>query len=163
MQIAAYVRSFSTWSSLLISGLFCASGCGGSPYHPVQGKVLYQGQPAAGAMVIFHPVTDDSLKAMRPSGQVAEDGTFFLTSEKSGDGAAVGEYHVVVRWMVESNRAANTAPQAAGLGGPGGGEGGESRAMMIDKLGNRYSDAKTSGLKASIQSGVNELPAFELK
>jgi hypothetical protein len=163
MQRAASLRSTTTWFCLILSSLIWLPGCGSSLYQPVQGKVLYQGEPAVGAMVIFHPVTDDSLKAMRPSGQVAEDGTFFLTSEKSGDGASVGEYHVVVRWMVESNRTANRAPEAAGLGGPGGEESGESRAMMVDKLGNRYSDPKTSGLRATVRSGVNDLPAFELK
>lgn len=144
---------------LLTFSVLTTLGCSGSPYHPVSGKVLFQGAPATGATVVFHPVTNDDLSAMRPSGQVAEDGSFFLTSEKSADGAAVGDYYVVVRWMVESSRAAAQA-DAAGLGGS---EGSESRAMMVDKLGNRYSDPKTSGLKATVKAGKNEIPPFELR
>ena len=55
-------------------GLFAGTpGCGNPPgYYPVHGTVLYQGKPAAGAVVYFHQVgsgapgnADESLRDRR--------------------------------------------------------------------------------------------------
>ncbi|HZT79430.1 MAG TPA: hypothetical protein VFA26_04390, partial [Gemmataceae bacterium] len=50
----------------LLAALLCAACSSG--LHPVRGKVTYQGQPARGAVVTFHPRGDDGLTAVRPSG-----------------------------------------------------------------------------------------------
>lgn len=63
---------------------------------PVTGKVLFQGKPAEGAVVVLHPV--DKSVTIRPKGFVGPDGTFKLTSYLPGDGAPRGEHKVTVEW-----------------------------------------------------------------
>src|SRR5262245_17492557 len=67
------------------------------PLYPVRGKVLFDGQPAAGARIQFHPVTP-SERAKYPSAKVEADGSFALTTFENKDGAPPGEYLVTVRW-----------------------------------------------------------------
>ena len=63
--------------------------------HPVRGKVLFQGRPAAGAWVIFHPKGGD-LSSPRPRGKVNERGEFTLSTYEPNDGAPQGEYAVTI-------------------------------------------------------------------
>ena len=128
-------------------------GSGGKKLYPVTGKLTYQNRPAVGAMVIFHPKGDKTPQAIRPSGLVKEDGTYTLFSGPGdeGKGASAGEYEVAVTW---------DAPPKGPAGGMGGG--GEQK-LTGDQLGGRYRDPATSGLKATINAGPTEIPAFELK
>lgn len=64
---------------------------------PVEGRVQVNGKPAAGAIVTFHPV-NAAPNAERPSGQVAEDGSYRVPA------AAPGEYRVTVAWYTASAR-----------------------------------------------------------
>jgi len=109
-----------------------ALGCGSAerhvPVYPVKGSVKVNGKPAAKAAVTFHPLSGDA-KAPSPTGEVAEDGTFVLGTYSANDGAPAGKYAVTVRWPTGSS--------------PIGGDADEE-----DKLGRRYSDPTTSGLKA---------------
>ncbi|QDU41587.1 hypothetical protein Mal52_00400 [Symmachiella dynata] len=132
------------------------SGCGesGPDLSSVTGSVLYQGNPAAGALVIFNPVSGEKGSLKRPSAQVADDGSFQLSTLGAADGAAPGDYLVTVLW----------------LEGGGGSEGEQglgasqrSKAGGPDRLGGRYSRPESSGLKATIVAGENVLPPFELK
>jgi hypothetical protein len=72
-------------------------GCSGSADErqkvvPVSGSVTYNGQPVAGATVVF--LTKGSSPGA--TGQTASDGTFRLTTYDEGDGAAPGRYSVTV-------------------------------------------------------------------
>src|SRR5262245_36856489 len=49
------------------------------PLYSVRGKVLFNGQPAAGAEVRFHPV-NPSEKVLSPAARVEADGSFALTT-----------------------------------------------------------------------------------
>src|SRR5262245_36435701 len=83
-------------SALLALG---AVSCGGGPkLHPVRGKVLFQGKPTDGAVVVFHPTGADAA-ALKPSGTVGPDGTFSLSTHPHGDGAPAGDYVVAVTWF----------------------------------------------------------------
>ena len=56
---------------------------------------------AAGAMVVFHPVSPDLEKLIggKPTARkVNDDGTFTLTTYEDGDGAPEGEYGVTIQW-----------------------------------------------------------------
>jgi hypothetical protein len=120
------------------------ASCGGPPrekVHPVGGKVLYNGQPAAGATVVFHPKKDDP-RALRPIGKVGADGTFTLTTYAHGDGAPAGDYAVVVIW-----------PPA----------GARKKVGSGDRLGGRYGTPAASPLRARVDEGKNEFPPFELR
>jgi hypothetical protein len=59
------------------------------------------GKPAAGAAVVFHPIQEQG-DSTRPLAQVDESGEFHLTTARSGDGAAPGDYRVTVTWYVST-------------------------------------------------------------
>jgi hypothetical protein len=136
-------------SVFAIIGLaFCLVGCGG-PEAPeavqaVKGQVIYRGQPAVGAIVVFHKVGADP-NTGQPSGKVLDDGTFTLTSYRPGDGAAEGEYRVTVSWR-----------QVIGgsLSDPDYGP---------EKLPEKYQSPETSGLTVTVVTGSNDLEAFQIK
>jgi hypothetical protein len=110
----------------------------GPKLYPVTGQVLFEGKPAEGAMVAFHPqgTADDRL----PGARVGADGTFTLRTFPYGEGAPEGEYAVGVTWLY----------------------GGTESAQPKNKLPGRYADAATSGLKAAVKPGPNALEPFKL-
>jgi len=136
--------------ALLLLGLIAAAGCGASgeqrkPTFPVKGEVFVGGKPAVRAQVIFHPVTDLGPNVPRPTGEVAADGSFSLSTYTANDGAPAGEYTVTVSW-----------PQGSSTIG-GDAESGE------DRLGGRFNNPKTSALKAKVNDGPTTIPPFQLK
>ncbi len=135
------MRTMIAVAALLVVVLCCGCGPKRKPVYPVRGKVFLAGQPTEGALVIFHPVDDPDVPPLRPSGTVAADGSFTLSSYVLKDGAPVGEYRVTILWVPELS----TNPNAP------------------DKLQGRYADPKTSGLRAQVKAEPNELPPFELK
>ena len=97
------------------SGALGLAGCGHpAGLFPVSGKVLYKGEPAAGAVVYFHwegpsPAPTSTI----PFGIVEEDGSFYLASDGQGDGCPPGKYAVLVEWRGktrDSSRAAKAVP-----------------------------------------------------
>lgn len=131
-------------------GLALACGCKGSKTRlvAVRGSVLYKDAPAAGAVVVFHPVGDNSVSAIRPRGMVGSDGTFLLTSLTSDDGAPPGEYNVAIYWPAESKAAKS---------------GREAENPATDRLNDRYNNAATSGFKATVGPDATQLAPFVLK
>ncbi|WP_410962276.1 hypothetical protein, partial [Salmonella sp. SAL4355] len=70
----------------------------------------FEGQPAAGATVVLHPVdAATSSSAAKPSGVVGADGTFTLATHPHGAGAPAGEYAVVVTWYHKGARQAENS------------------------------------------------------
>jgi hypothetical protein len=133
-------------AAVLGAALVCGCGPARKPVYPVRGKVLIDGQPAQGAIVMLHPVDepdhDPDTPPLRPRAITAGDGSFELSTYTLDGGAPAGEYRVTILWLPELA----TNPNAP------------------DKLGGRYADANTSGLQALIKAdGPNELPPFELK
>ena len=134
-------------------------GCGESklPVFPVEGKVFYQGDPATGALIVFHPKGQtkgkDDQVVPRPSAVVAEDGSFALTTHKPRDGARAGEYLISIVWFKNANNSEGSLGERNS----------EPRAGSKDFLNNKYSFPDRSGLTASIKPGVNTLPTFELE
>lgn len=128
-----------------LSVIACAglTGCGSSgvKLYPVKGQVFYQGEPAEGAIVVFHPSSSSSPGVPLPSGTVAADGTLRLTTHPHGEGAPAGDYNVVVTWFPPNSR---------------------EMENPRNKLPMRYADAASGLLKASVKEGNNELPAFRL-
>jgi hypothetical protein len=129
-----------------------AAGCSGNgdrkPVYPVRGRVLYEGKPAAHALVVFHPLADAGKGAVLPRGQVGADGTFTLTTYDANDGAPAGEYAVTVEWWLSTA----TTRTREGDGTP-----------PVNRLPPRYARPQTSGLRVKIGEGDNQLPAFQLK
>ena len=119
-------------------------GCGkrGVKVYPVRGEVYFNGQPADGATIHFHPVDK---KAGPPAfATVNDDGAYSLTTFKSDDGAAVGEYIVTVIWLEEKEVDGETI-------------------LGKDRLGGLYAKPDVSKLTATVSPGENEIDRFDLK
>ena len=132
-----------------LSGLcccLCLASCsskdyGDHPPYPVSGQVLVNGQPANGARVVFHHLDGWGEKSIVPQAVTGEDGRFVLSTYGTGDGAPAGDYRVVVAWPAY-RRGRNVGP---------------------DRLMGKFAKPETSGMKAHIEPGPNELPPFDLK
>jgi hypothetical protein len=67
--------------------------------YPVQGKVLFQGQPVPLASVALHPVgRSKEMKSVLPHGETNANGEFEVSTFAEKDGAPVGQYKVTVLW-----------------------------------------------------------------
>jgi hypothetical protein len=104
---------------------------------PVQGKVLVVGTPAGNASVFFYPC--DPAQQHISTATTAPDGTFWLTTFVSGDGAPEGEYDVTVVWPDYSMPCDECA------------------APLHDRLKLQYADRKKTELHATIRPGKNEV------
>ena len=134
------------WSALLILGGLLTVSCSNHQrpkLYPVQGKVLYKGQPAAGARVVFHPKGNVDPQSLCPLATVQPDGSFVLATFQPGDGAPAGEYAVVVTW-----------PSKGGAKAAGG---------TIDRFRGAYSDPDRSPFQVRIAEGNNDLLRFDLR
>lgn len=110
--------------------------------YPTQGVVRFEGQPAAGALVVFHPENPSpEMQKIRPAGNVESDGTYHLSTYGPRDGAPAGEYRVTVIWA-----------------GPGDGE-----RPGPDRMGGRYANPAAALLKAAVREGDNRIEPFELR
>jgi hypothetical protein len=78
----------------LVILLAALPGCGGAGITPVQGLVTLEGTPVTGATVLFMP---DGSEGRPATGFTTPDGTFRLTTYKTDDGAAPGQYRVVIQ------------------------------------------------------------------
>ena len=125
-------------ASVLLLGASCS---GRKTVYPVTGKVLFEGRPAAGAVVQFHPQDKADKNALAPLGEVGADGTFRLTTYAHEDGAPAGRYAVTVSWGVPS-------------------KGGDGYDRLL--VPGRYLSPATSKLTAEVPPQATELPPFKL-
>jgi hypothetical protein len=131
--------------ALALAGLaFLPLACGrtGPEVHPVRGEVFVGGQAAVGASVTFHALNAKETRWV-PTATVEADGSFRLTTVSAYDGAPPGDYAVTVTWSDSYREDGET------LNGP-------------ERLEWRYANPATSGLKATIKPGNNQLPRFDL-
>lgn len=122
-----------------------ADGAAKVPVFPVKGTVRFEGQPAAGAFVVFHrrsPVKPGE-ETPRPTGKVAPDGTFELTTKSQADGAPAGDYAVTVQWTRLIKQGGDT------VAGPN----------VIPAI---YSKPETTPLKVVVKDAPNQLDPFEI-
>lgn len=136
--------------------VLCAS-CSGvkQGFGEVNGKVLYKGEPAVGAQVIFHPEKEEGAKTIIPTGTVDESGEFSLCVDKDTLGAPPGKYYVFVRWPDD----AAPDPKTGKLQKRGHG----IKKVPGDFLQGRYCDHKNPKFRAEIQPGKNNLPVYEVQ
>jgi hypothetical protein len=124
-------------------------GCGpkhaGRPVvHPVSGKLLVGGEPAANAEVILYPVGREQ-PLMRPHATVQSDGSFHLTTFTTRDGAPVGDFALTVLWP-----GPRVKGQAEDEPGP-------------DRLRQRYADPKKPAASVRIDAETTQLATLDLK
>jgi hypothetical protein len=118
------------------------STAGRLPTHPVRGKVYFEGAPAPQAYVVFSSPATRERPAVRADALVEADGSFTPSTYTAFDGLPAGTYGVTVVWR-------KPFTTAAGTPGP-------------NLLPGRYARPETSGLKATIKPGPNEV-VLELK
>jgi len=119
-----------TASLWLVPGLTAGCGRGGDlPTAKAGGVVTIDNKPLANAHVIFTP--DNGRAAI---GQTAGDGSFTLTTYRSGDGAIVGHHRVTVVAR-EAGDGQLDRPGAPGIERPG-------RSLIPET----YANTGTSGL-----------------
>jgi len=100
--------------------------------------VTFEGNPAAGAVVILHSASES---AERPRAKANAKGEFTLTTFANGDGVPAGDYTVTVEW-----KKADDHPEQG-----------------VDLLPAVYADPKTSKLRATIAVGGNEPLVLKLQ
>jgi hypothetical protein len=132
--------------SLLLIGLALTTGLTGScssgtKLSVVRGKVFIDGQPAEGATIVFHR-KDGGPNTPTPTGTVQADGSFTLRTYPLGDGAAPGEYTVVITWF-SANEREHIDPH--------------------NKLPARYASVTESPLRAVVGEGPTVLDAFDIR
>ena len=142
---AVRAKAALTIALLLTTGALAGCGQQGPQRVPVfktTGKVLFQNQPPAGALVVLHP-RGAAADSPRPTAQVKSNGTFEATTFESGDGAPAGEYVVTVQWFPARKVAGDFVP------GP-------------NVLPRKYSTPEASDLIVHVAEGENSLPPITL-
>jgi hypothetical protein len=154
--------------SLVVLGL-AGWGCGQKAgFYPVSGKVLYKGQPAAGAVVYFQTLGPGG--GHTPMGVVASDGSFRLACDET-NGAPAGQYNVLIEWRDDPSSSTTGRAQFSTAAVERAGsqtanaatKSGLSRVRPSDRLKGRYLDSARPLLTAKVEAGSNDLAAFELK
>lgn len=127
--------------------MIASVGCGGSSnLAQVSGEVTVDGQPASGAVVLFHP--DDPLQPTA-SGIADESGKFTLLSGPNS-GIAPGKYTVTLTWPDPSHEPSKKElMMGTAEKGP-------------DLLNNKYASKDRTILSAEITPSTDTLPPFEL-
>jgi len=137
-------------TAVALAALCTASCTGGKRFYPVRGHVTVNGKPAEGVSIVLYLVDDTDKRPIQPSAIVQADGTFELKSfvlddRTLKDGAPPGQYQVSCVWYPpDLQRYVN------------------AMLPLPDRLHAKYSDPKTSGLKAEVLEQPTELPPFEL-
>jgi hypothetical protein len=141
------MRGRAFFAVLVAACLVVCTGCGHSNgLYPVSGMVLHNGEPAVGATVTFVRKGAAGVDDQTPQGVVGDDGTFTLVGP-AGEGAAPGEYVVLVEWKEGAGKVKGRAPA---LSAP-------------DRLKKKYLDPNKPLLTVTVEARRNDLPPFELK
>jgi hypothetical protein len=144
LEITPMCRVLLDARSVLAFLLVCMAGCDGpgkAVVYPVGGTLTVSGQPAANAMVAFHPLDQASSQSPLSVACTGPDGTYRLMTYATGDGAPAGEYAVTVVWRDDSQ------PQD------------ECEDVLThDLFEGRYADPAKSPWRVTVIPGVNEVP-----
>lgn len=142
------------------------AGCGreGPRVQLVEGRVLLDGQPIAGASVGFSPL--EGTAALPGIGLTKEDGSFRLTATRGGPphrGVPEGNYGVVISKVSSVDPDASDPPPVAEHGFP--------KFIRPQRIGETpyllhlpeaYSDRERSGLRVTVKTGKNRVQ-FDLR
>lgn len=150
------------WLMVVVLAMAAVAGCVGRvgpDVQRVEGRVLLDDAPLAGATVAFSPVSPSG--ALPATGVTDSAGAFVLTTVqggRSGAGAMIGEYLVSVT-KVRMQAVSESGPTRPSGGDPGP----PAAAVMISEIPEAYGDRNRSGLRATVGKGVNRGAAFEYR
>jgi len=158
------------------------------PMHPVCGRVLFDGQPVAGAVVVFHTTVHTTVA--QPSGSYVRELDAIVTTDKDGwfdvwtfprvPGLVAGTHFVKIEQMVPTGRMLPMPDMHPGSGmypspgmhpGPGMHPHGGAEypgyqeylgePEIVNRLPERFADLKTSGIAVAVTpEGTNR---FEIR
>jgi hypothetical protein len=144
------MRQQAVAKSLLVIAALAITGCSGEKINrpdpvAVTGVVTHNGTPVEGADVVFQPASHTYAAA----GKTDASGTFTLTAFNPNDGAVPGEYKVTVskRKVTGQAAASDDAPTTV-----------KQEVLLPIK----YADPNSSGLVASVKTGVENKFEFKL-
>ncbi len=165
LRFAKFSRRTVILSSYALCLCLLIPGCGdpGIGAIPVEGKVVVDGTPMEGVMVIFHPEPPGGRAA---SGKTDANGVFKLTTEINGDGALAGAYQISVTKHVN---AADDLPTKVDPNDPASLDAiyskVDARKKQVSKnfIGKQYENPKGSGLTATVEKGKENKFTFEVK
>lgn len=165
------------WIFLAVASLASPSvSCSGTAEGlcSVSGKVVCNGQPAAGAILYLHrqpggakPPT--TVTDIIPSALVGEDGSFAVESAPVGFGAAPGKYLILIQWPEDIDptpASANLKKTNALVKGKKVTVAKRSSVDLVptDRLKGRYMDRSKALLPAiEVKAGSNDLGTIDLK
>ncbi len=142
-------RAFLCFGSLCL--LLLTLGCGGAKSTVVKGKVLYNGQPAAGASVRLEK--KDKSTPLRYAARTNEQGEFEIAAH-AGNPMPPGRYQVLIAWLVDKKGNVPSAEDYEQL---------KAKGALYNKLPEQYGDPASSDRYVEIKAGENVLPPFEFK
>ncbi len=126
----------------LVVCLLTSAGCNSGPeMAPVKGVVKFNGQPVTTGTIQLFPVKSGPMA----TGRLQDDGSFELTTKEPGDGAYVGDYIVVVVPPSDINELEKILRP------------GKPIPIKYENIPQQVRNQTTSTLRASVQSGLNEL------
>ena len=136
---------YSRFGLLVLLPLALLAGCGRGPERaPVEGKVLFEGEPLRFGTVMFQPPGGQPSQA-----RIRPDGTFTMETFGHGPGAVVGRCRVrITSYESDAPGADGATSDEPALG-----------RMLIPE---RYGNYATSGLEVEVRPGRNEPVVFEL-
>ena len=155
-------------------GWLCVS-CGGTAQglSSVSGKVVCNGQPAAGALLSFHRQAGETpppkeTANLIPSAVVRDDGSFTVETHPVGSGAAPGKYVILVQWPEQNDPIqARSAlkPKITTIKGKKLDMSKHDKRDSItpDRLKGRYCDVSKPLLVREVKPGPNDLGTLELE
>ena len=147
----AFLVLFFGWT---VTGCAGGGSDGGPAVFPVTGSVKLNGQPVAGADIVF------ALKGGTGSsfGRTDANGTYQLTTRKSNDGALPGDYLVSISKAEEAPAGdQESIPQDSPNYNPFVGKGVATKPKPKSAFPAQYGDAKTSGLTARVLEEKNTI------
>lgn len=139
------------FSCIVISG--CMENSSFKPTVPVflaSGKILYQGKPLAGIILIFHPA--DVNQKIKSQATTDDDGKFVATTFKTADGAPEGDY--IITLVVSSNESDSTREDAATER--------QFRKERPVRFPSKYQNPATSPLKVKVIKNQPDLGILEI-
>ena len=123
----------------------CTSSEPLKPVFPARGQVFFDGKPAAGTLVVLHPLNDPTPNPLDPRAVVESDGTFVVSTHNAHDGAPPGRYALTVHNLTPESEVGSKPLPAAGT-----------------RLPPRYANPQSSGLEVEIHPRTNDIPPLRL-